>query len=53
MKRQVDLMKMSFRSSVNVGEAGIDAGGWKFEAGTPTSVKKSLSAEFRDNELRF
>jgi len=28
-------MKVSFRSWVNVAEAGIDAGGSKLEAGTP------------------
>lgn len=39
--------KMSFRSSVNVGEAGIDAGGSKVDVGAPNWTKKSSSIEFR------
>lgn len=46
-------IRMGFRSSVNVNEAGIDAGGSKFEVVTHTWVKKSSSIEFRNNELRY
>ena len=45
-------MKMSYRSSVNVGEARIDAGGLKLEAGTSNCMKRSSSVEFRADELR-
>ena len=44
---------MSFRSSINVDEAGIDAGGAKLEAGIPDWAKESLSVEFRNDELRY
>jgi|GEM_PF-1616104 len=46
-------MKMSYRSSVNVGEARIDAGGLKLEAGTSNCMKRSSSVEFRADELRY
>lgn len=46
-------MKMSFRGWFNVGEAGIDAGGWKLEAVGPNWVNKSSSVDFRNNELRY
>jgi len=49
-----------FRCSVNVGDAGIDAGGSKLEAETPNWTKKSSSVELRktnfvtslDNNIR-
>lgn len=51
---------MSFRSSVDVGEARIDAGSSKHEAGALNRMKKSPSIEFRktsfvtgtDNNIR-
>ena len=52
IKCQEDFMKMSYRSSVNVGEARIDAGGLKLEAGTSNCMKRSSSVEFRADELR-
>ena len=46
-------MKMGFRSSVNVDEAGIDAGGSKSETGAPDWTNKSSSIEFPNDELRY
>jgi len=44
---QLTCGKMSFRSSVNGDEDGIDAGGLKLEAGTPKCTKESSSFELR------
>jgi len=58
IKCQEDFMKMSYRSSVNVGEARIDAGGLKLEAGTSNCMKRSSSFELTsfvtslDNNVR-
>jgi len=46
-------MKMSSRSSVNVDEAGIDAGDLKLEAGTHSWTKKSSNIEFPNDELHY
>lgn len=46
-------MKIGFRRSVNVDEAGIEAGGSKLEAVLSNWIKKFLSVEFRNNELRY
>jgi len=51
---------MSFRSSVDGDEAGIDARGSKLEAGPPKCIEESSSIEFRktsfvtstDNNIR-
>jgi hypothetical protein len=40
-------MRVSFRSSVNVGDAGIDAGGSKLETGTLNLTKRCSSVELR------
>jgi hypothetical protein len=46
-------MKISLRSAAPVGEAGIDPGDLKWEAGTPKRAKNFSSFKFRNNEHRY